>query len=101
MDELNNYPEEFIFMYVFYLDPSLPSLRGFREGYPWFDRIQSVRRLIPTALTHLYQIPANNLILFDFYDQHPIALAIWDIVDGMTLRLENMGVTIDRENVPF
>ncbi|GFU35461.1 hypothetical protein NPIL_174551 [Nephila pilipes] len=86
---------------LFYQDSRMPVQRGMRGGYPWFDRVHSVRRLIPIALTFLYQIPANNLILFDFYDPHPVVLGIWDIVEGMTLRLENMGVTIDRENVPF
>ncbi|GFS69765.1 hypothetical protein NPIL_299011 [Nephila pilipes] len=101
MDRHFNYLDEFIFVYAFYQDPRMPGPRGRRGGIPWFDRIQCVRRLIPTALTHLYQIPAPNLILFNFYDPHPEVLCIWDIVEGMTLRLENVGVTIDRENVHF
>ncbi|GFU32936.1 hypothetical protein NPIL_356321 [Nephila pilipes] len=100
--ELNRYMEEYIFVYAFYDDSRRPRPYGRRRGgNPRFVKVWSLRKHMPSALSHLYDIPEANLILFDFHDRHPIALAPWDIIEGMAVRLENIGVTIDRGSVPF
>ncbi|GFU45849.1 hypothetical protein NPIL_291741, partial [Nephila pilipes] len=98
MQDFNDYLNAYVTVTVFYRYPPFDDLRGV-TSHPWYDRIRGVRRGLPSALSVLYMIPLEELVIFDFYARNNISLASYEIGDGMVLRLERLGVTIDRRNV--
>ncbi|GFT79725.1 hypothetical protein NPIL_656061 [Nephila pilipes] len=68
---------------------------------PGFDRVRAVRGFLRYALSYMFRIPVHELAILDFYSRYPIPYDKSDVIDGMVIQLEHVGVTIDPAIICF
>ncbi|GFT48516.1 hypothetical protein NPIL_531021 [Nephila pilipes] len=59
------------------------------------SEVSSRRGEIRKILSDMYEIPNEDLILMEYNTMNPRALSLKDIENGMVIRIEHAGVTID------
>ncbi|GFT79730.1 hypothetical protein NPIL_656081 [Nephila pilipes] len=68
---------------------------------PGFHLVSAERGFLLEALSFFFRIPVHELVLLDYNSRDPIVRDVSDIVDGMVIRLEQAGVTIDPAIIRF